>query len=1652
MISTKAIMRASSFTNLNSFSPLLLKTTLLFIALSWVSLSFAQSVDPRIQSTKLSLSEVELVLLPSVDNAALLAAELDRRGPGIAPRFAETFEVDITPETHGNWEVHSNGTSTWRLRIRSEEAYSLNLGFTTFVMPEAGTLILYDSKYDQIMGPFTPADNEEHEQLWTPIFDGEELVIEVNIPTSQRANLGLRLKSINHDFIGFSEMSILSGSCNLDVICGAADGWAIVDQYRDIIQSVAVIGLNGGTFCTGFLINNTREDCTPYFMTANHCGINNGNAPSLVAYWNYENSTCRQPNSSASGGNGDGPLNDFNSGSIFRASYAPSDFTLVELDDPVSETANAYFAGWSREELAPADTVIAVHHPNTDEKRISFEFDPTYVAAGTSSSPNPNGDHIVVPDWDIGTTEGGSSGSPLFNNEKQVVGQLHAGAAACGNDSYDTYGWFFTSWEGGGTPSTRLKDWLDTDNVGSMTLDGRWLEQCSFFVGADPESREICAPQSAIFTLEVSGNFNANVGISIEGVPNGANTDFSTNPVAPGGTTTLTISNTAAADPGSYALTITATDGTETVTTFLQLDISEGTPEQVNLQSPANGAGGTVTVPVLEWSSNGDDVNYEVEVSTNENFTALVDSDDNLTGTSYQTTLLNSSTTYYWRIKPSNTCGEGDWSETYSFTTGNISCAPLTAADTPLEISSEGAPTVISTIEVTADGNVSEISVLDLDITHTYIGDLQAELTSPSGTTISLFNRPGFPSSTFGCNGDNMLVSFSDNAASSSEAFENTCNDSPAIEGTYQPVDALLAFAGEPITGTWTLVLSDNIDQDAGQLNGWSLDICSIVPDATTITAEETEFSICPEEELSFNLSIGNGFSGGSVTLSPSDAPLGTEVEFSQNPAMPGSTVTVTLSNLPNSGTSTIVFSGTDGQSESSASIMVTILDAPATATLQAPASGAIDVPLTVELSWQNALFAESYIVEVATDAGFNTLIFTESVTTESFTANGLGSETTYFWRVTSINDCGASTSSTFSFTTGIENCAPLSAEDIPLPITTTGTPTITSFIEVPFDGIIQDLRVFDLDISHSFVGDLFITLTSPSGTTVVLLDRMGFPTLNFGCNGDDLLLNFDDLANNTADDLENTCGDLPAAEGDYQPVEALAAFQGESAAGVWTLTITDNVDQDGGTLNFWALDICSSAPNDLSLNPSNADFEICASDQVTFQLTVGTAFSQNGVTLSATGNPAGSVVNFSQNPADPGSVVNVTVSNINQEGDYTINLIGDDGQNEIDTEIEIVVAGAPSTPILLNPVDGEVDLPLSNLLTWTENSQATSYQVIFAANPSFTNPIFDEIVDNNSLTVSGLNYNTTYYWTVIAINDCGESEDNEIFSFTTVQDLSFTVNPGVRDACQVQSPGFSLIISEGFNNPVTISYTVSPNQPIDIEFSVDPNNVPPGSPVVALLTNLITIPEGNYTITFQLDDGTNSTDAVAMLNLGSAPTIPTMISPMNGVTIMDAAPTLDWEPVGNATEYIVEVALDDAFSNIVESETVVGNSYTVQSMLMSNIYFWRVTASNDCGEATPQAFSFTVQTNSINELNGSTISIQPNPTSGQLSILLSEPLREELLVNVYAVNGQLLQTRRFTSGITNMELNLSNQAAGVYLIRLVNQEASLVKRIIVQK
>lgn len=416
------------------------------------------------------LATIPVVEVGPIDLPAVQAEDLLNEQNGLPTRIAIPFPVSMTPDNAGSWETLSDGSRLWRLRVLAGDAPHVNLGFVQYVMPAGGELVLFAEDQSQIVRPFTAADVRDHGQLWTPIVRSSAVVIEVRLPKGVSPDdLTLELGQISYGYRGFGAEPVVlaaprSGSCNVDVACSQGDPWA------NEIPSVGVYTLNGFWTCTGVMINNTAQNQTPYFLTANHCGVNSSSDSTIVVYWNYENSTCRTPGSGASGGAGDGSLSQFTNGSTFRATYAPSDFTLVQLSSSPPSAWGITFSGWDRSS-GNASSVVGIHHPSTDEKRISFENNPVTTTNYFGTSSPGDGTHIRVIDWDLGTTEGGSSGSPIYNPQHQIVGQLHGGLAACGNNDSDWYGRLSVSWAGGGSNSTRLSNWLDPLGTGATTLN-----------------------------------------------------------------------------------------------------------------------------------------------------------------------------------------------------------------------------------------------------------------------------------------------------------------------------------------------------------------------------------------------------------------------------------------------------------------------------------------------------------------------------------------------------------------------------------------------------------------------------------------------------------------------------------------------------------------------------------------------------------------------------------------------------------------------------------------------------------------------------------------------------------------------------------------------------------------------------------------------------------------------------------------------------------------------------------------------------------------------------------------------------------------------------------------------------------------------------
>lgn len=418
------------------------------------------------------------VVLPAPDLSKL--AMEDAKSVGGPYRYGIQVPVKglgIGAKGFGRWSRDEDGMMRWQAEIVSPAAKSLDIHFSRLRLPEGSLLILRGEGEGNLR--LIEPHEVTSESFWSPYVKGERVSIELEVPAARMRQAKLELGSVTHGYRGLfeeAETNEKSGSCNVDVACNQGNDWH--DQMRSVGHYT--FSKSGSSYvCTGTLIANTGVTATPYFLTANHCLSTQTVASTMVVYWNYQGAQCRAPGSSASGS----PLaksiaSHSQSGATLRATYAPSDMTLVQLSSNVPAAASPFWSGWNRGTTAPTSS-RGIHHPAGHEKRISVDNNAATVSGYLGASGST---HWRIGNWEVGTTEGGSSGSGLWDQNKRLIGQLHGGYAACGNTREDYYGRFSVSWTGGGTNATRLSNWLDPGNTGATTRNGYSLS--SFYQNA----------------------------------------------------------------------------------------------------------------------------------------------------------------------------------------------------------------------------------------------------------------------------------------------------------------------------------------------------------------------------------------------------------------------------------------------------------------------------------------------------------------------------------------------------------------------------------------------------------------------------------------------------------------------------------------------------------------------------------------------------------------------------------------------------------------------------------------------------------------------------------------------------------------------------------------------------------------------------------------------------------------------------------------------------------------------------------------------------------------------------------------------------------------------------------------------------------------
>jgi hypothetical protein len=369
------------------------------------------------------------VVLASAFDGAVAAEDDDRRArEGRLPLYARFVPCAVDPFAEGVWHTLANGDRVWQVALRSPGARAVEVVLDGVDVPEGALFTFHDGTGAQLQGGYGAEHAARSGVITSLPVSGDRVVVEYYEPVGVPFRGSFRIERLLHSYRDLIEDR--AGACMVDVACSEGDGWS---EQRDAVVRIRVVVPAGAGFCSGTLMNNSAQDCRPLVLTAFHCGEDSevANFGSYQFLFNYQRGCDTGTAPTTQVMTGCERLADSNDSGPQGGGTYGSDFLLLELNNVVPASYNAFYAGWQVSAVPPSNAV-SIHHPAGDPKCIS-----TYTAPATDASwagftagshwrvnwvPTANGHGVMEP---------GSSGAPLFNAAKRVVGTLTGGASCC---------------------------------------------------------------------------------------------------------------------------------------------------------------------------------------------------------------------------------------------------------------------------------------------------------------------------------------------------------------------------------------------------------------------------------------------------------------------------------------------------------------------------------------------------------------------------------------------------------------------------------------------------------------------------------------------------------------------------------------------------------------------------------------------------------------------------------------------------------------------------------------------------------------------------------------------------------------------------------------------------------------------------------------------------------------------------------------------------------------------------------------------------------------------------------------------------------------------------------------------------------------------
>jgi lysyl endopeptidase len=405
-----------------------------------IPVSVQKQIVPK--SIDVTLEEPDLTEVLRQDE--IISQEKGRRRIGINRLLPTQVTVLARQSTKGTWVDLGNEGDLWLLTIQSQGALAIRIHLGKLQLPNGAQITVYNTENPQeSSGPYDLHSLPGQEDFWTGTVFAARVTVECYVPQDVDANeVGFEILEINHVYWEFSFLLGLEGNCHNDATCFPC--WSL--EARAVSRITFIEG-GSGYLCSGCLLNDfdprTWED---YFLTANHCVGTQTVANTVEWFWLYQTSTCNgRPPSAWS-------VTRTIGGADLLASSSGNDFSFMRIRN--TTPGGLAYAGWTTGTPGGSDPLACIHHPGGAFKRISYA---TRVGANSNF-------------WTVryysGSTEGGSSGSPIIDPQHHIIGQLCCGDAACDNmNGTDRFGRFNVTFP-------KIRRWLEIG--GSIHVDGTY--------------------------------------------------------------------------------------------------------------------------------------------------------------------------------------------------------------------------------------------------------------------------------------------------------------------------------------------------------------------------------------------------------------------------------------------------------------------------------------------------------------------------------------------------------------------------------------------------------------------------------------------------------------------------------------------------------------------------------------------------------------------------------------------------------------------------------------------------------------------------------------------------------------------------------------------------------------------------------------------------------------------------------------------------------------------------------------------------------------------------------------------------------------------------------------------------------------------------